>query len=286
VPARFPRWTDASVWLGMVVVVVLLGTACVSMRRRRVVSVAIVWWLLAFALVSQLIFPIGPYREARLAYSIVPGALCIAGLLLATLLRRPGLSRVTAGALIAVTAMTFVSTDVTRNQEWNSERTALEADLRRVPDAPIAHLNLAANLDFHDQPTDAEREFVQATTLGPTFHEPWITLAQFYERAGKASEARQAYERAAAVAPTLPFAPLALGIIDLNAGRFPEADRWLTTAERLDPRNALVQYNLAVLDTQRHRNADAIARLERLVRDDPTDRRAAEALAYLRGGPP
>jgi len=282
-PARLPTWFDPVVWLGGSAMICVVAVAGWFTLRRHPVAVALWWWIAGFLVVAQLLFPIGPYREVRLSYPLLPGLACAAALVVAAGFRARW-SAARAGAIITTAIALLVSgtTVVLRNRDWRSDLTAIEADVRARPETPIVHLNLGDQYEIANRTGDAEREFVRATEAGPSFHQTWYQLAGFYERHGREADAARAYERAALVAPSLPFAPLGLGILALNSGDLKGAALWLRRAEQLDADDSSVQYNLAVLDSHLGHNDAAIARLERLV-ETRGDKRAAEALAILRG---
>jgi len=283
-PARFPTWSDAEPWIGMVALAVLVGAAAWTCWRRDPYVLPLVWWLASFFVVSQLIVPAWTYREVRLAYPLLAGAaLGVAWLVVGAGWSRPR-ARAAALASLAAYAIVCSALVVTRNADWRSDLAVAEADVRRDPDRPSAQSKLGDMLDVNGRTQEAERAYQEAARLAPTSYQVWLQLAGFYERQNRLVEARRAYERAMVVDPTFADAFVGLALLDMRAERLDEARTLLLRAEHADPDDPFAQYNLAVLDEWAGKRADAISRLRRLIERHPDHRQAVEALATLTNG--
>jgi tetratricopeptide (TPR) repeat protein len=283
-PARFPTWSDAEPWIGMVALAVLVGAAAWTCWRRDPYVLPLVWWLASFLVVSQLIVPAWTYREVRLAYPLLAGAaLGVAWLVVGACWSRPH-ARAAALTSLAAYAIVCSALVVTRNADWRSDLAVAEADVRRDPERPSAQSKLGDMLDVNGRTQEAERAYQEAARLAPTSYQVWLQLAGFYERQNRLAEARQAYERATVVDPTFADAFVGLALLDMRAERLDEARALLLRAEQADPDDPFAQYNLAVLDEWAGKRADAIARLRRLVERHPDHRQGVEALATLTNG--
>lgn len=281
---RVPTWSDASTWLGLAVLVAIVGCAVLLALRRRPLAIAFGWWLFGFGVVAQLLVPLVDYRQTRFVYALVPALALAVGLGVPGLRRRP--ARVAWVSAIALAGCLAAATVVARNRDFGSLRTLLEADARARPDSPATLLRLA-NLDAEEgESARAEAELARVTELAPASSQAWADRAAFYERAGRLDQARAYYDRALELNPSHYVAAMHLGTLAMDAGDLRAAERLLNQARDVAPDNPFVEYNLAVLDSRRGDVRAAIARLEDTVRRHPGFRLAADGLALLKSDGP
>jgi TolB-like protein/Tfp pilus assembly protein PilF len=107
--------------------------------------------------------------------------------------------------------------------EWVAARRECDVARKIAPQTPYV-LNSAANLQMALGDWDAAIEFIEAALaadpLDPRISE---TIGQVYVRAGRNSDAEQAFRRLIAISPTYVFAHCELAIVLLDGGRAEEA---------------------------------------------------------------
>ncbi len=105
-------------------------------------------------------------------------------------------------------------------------------------------------------------------------------LAWLYQQKGDLAKARGMAEQAVAAAPRAPLIVDTLGWILLAQGETDKALTYLSAASRSAPKNADIQYHLAVAVNRLGRTADAQAMLEALLGSGTnfSDRAEAEKL--------
>jgi len=282
-----PRWSDPDVWVGMVLVMLIGIGAVVAARRRPLSSLATAWWLASFAIVSQLLVPIGTYMELRLAYPMI-GALAAAAASVAGLRwwTSSRLARIATRAVVAVAAVTAVALILTRNVESASDITLAEADVRHQPGDAGQLIELAGTYEGAGRSAEAEKLFIRATELAPASSQAWYELGAFHAAHGRRELGKRMYERALAANPSQTVVLLALATTAIDEGDLATAERLLTSAQQVDPDNPYVEYNLAVLDDTRRRPDAAMRRLEGIIARRPDFRRAVDGLAALKGAHP
>lgn len=281
-PTRAPAWSDLETWLGLLALVAVAAAAISLALRRHPCALGLVWWLAVFAVVGQLLVPLGTYREVRLAYTMIGGpAPLVAWLAARAVSTRPPLRRAALAAAV-IAASVAAGLVVTRNVDFRSDIVLVEADLRRSPDNLATLVRLGGLYERAGRLAEAQRALARATELAPDLAQAWYELALYHERYGNKATARDLYERALTRDPAHVPALVSLGVITMDADDLETAARHLEHAELLAPDDEFVGYNLAVLAERRGDLDGAIARLEDLVRRHPDYAMATRGLAALR----
>ena len=271
-PIALPTWADPVAWTGLVLFGGVGVSAIVLAGRRHPLAVAAGWFFFGFLIVGQVLTPIGAYREVRFAYELLGALGVVVGYLtVATFEGTPGYLRLVGVAVLSLVLLSAASLVSTRNRDFQSLRSLLEADLRYRPESAAAVSRLARLLDREGpaQQGRAEDLYRKAVTMAPWSAQAKEDLAEFLAARGRKAEAKRLWEDAVELKQS-PSAMLRLGNMALDEGDFSTAQRYLTQAERLTPGSSWVAYNLAVLDDKRGDHAGAIRRLEELLARDPT----------------
>ena len=124
-------WADGSVWLALLLNGGLLGWALWRIPRRSPVAFGILFYFITFAIVSNLLFPVGTNMAERFLFVPSVGACLVVALLLtqlaARLAGRPA-SQWALGAGVAVGCLALTATTVRRNPQWHDNYTLFTHD--------------------------------------------------------------------------------------------------------------------------------------------------------------
>jgi len=252
---------------GMAVAAAAGMLAVILWRRTRSGFFWLALTLVSWAVVSNLVVPIGTIFAERLLYLPSVG---VCGLLAATLdgpmaARRHPVGLLAAAALIA----TWSAQTGTRNPVWHDQLGFAEALVRGAPASTHAHHVLGttyavlgrddaalAELDHalaiypdnvgslynagvihrrHDRPAEALACFRRITEIAPGYVPAWMNIAAVTGAEGRFDEALDAAEHAVALRPDLALAHVARGVALHGLARSAEARAAFEEALRVDP---------------------------------------------------
>jgi Tfp pilus assembly protein PilF len=165
-------------------------------------------------------------------------------------------------ALLAVRARAQVGV-------WRDSATLFAHALSVDEGNPLAHVNLAVELDARGDANGAAAHLERALVLRPDMLTARIALGNNLVRRGRADEAIAQYRAAIASDPTSARALNNLGWLQLQLGRLDEAIDSLERALRIDPGLATAHNDLGMARARRGESAAARAHFERAVAADP-----------------
>lgn len=239
-PARLSAiWTEAEVpvearlvtWASVASALALsTGLVAAWLVRRRAPAIAFGAGFFALSILptANLLFPIGTVRAERLLYTPSFGIVLVLAAGLDLALARARIGRAYAplvGALVLAGATrTFV-----RNRDWHDDLTLAEATLVTAPRSALPWGLLA---DFHvarGELEPAAAALRRRIALQPSA-DAWVLLGDVERRAAHPAAAREAWERALALAPNRADALQNLSTLHMAEGRSREA---LPLLERL-----------------------------------------------------
>jgi tetratricopeptide (TPR) repeat protein len=189
-----------------------LPVALVWAWRRRAAPLffGLGFFAVSYALVSNLLTPIGVLVAERLLYLPSLGFCCAlawAWERLDARLRGPGGARVhpvTAAALALVLAL-YGARTIVRNQDWRDELTLFAASVESSPASAAAHYNYASTLyQKRNDPAGAVPHLERALEIRPKFLPAHLNLVMAYLQLARYDEARAAAERGLALFPGNP----------------------------------------------------------------------------------
>lgn len=162
---------------------------------------------------------------------------------------------------------------------------ALEQATRAVELSPLdaaCHRALAVALrrGADADPARRQEESLVALDLDPKDASNWYE----YWRAFGYNPGDPAVTRALELDPRLVGATIDLGVALCEAGRLPEAQRYLERALELSPHNSLAHYDLAMVLDREGRAREARESIEAALAEDPENPLLKEGLAILSGG--
>jgi tetratricopeptide (TPR) repeat protein len=134
-----------------------------------------------------------------------------------------------------------------------------KAGLALDPDSAHLHYDLGLAYKLKDDLTAAVPQFEQAAKLDPTLPDPAFTLGVIYMQQGRTDEAIARLRQATILAPQNGDAWSLLGSLLKDSGDGPAAADALRHAIALEPEQPSLHIQLAALDAQAGRSADAAA---------------------------
>jgi tetratricopeptide (TPR) repeat protein len=281
VPSVLPGWGDASTWLGAVFLVALVAALLRWAADAKVALLGAALWLCGFAVVSQLVVPIGAYSEVRLAYPLLAGfVLLLASGVMHLPLRRPIVLGVVLAMAIAVAALSVAAVRH-RNAEFRNDVVLLEADLRHRSESVGSMLRLGTAYRSVGRLGESERLLAEVARRAPESSQAWFQVALLRVAQRDVAGARGAYFRVLALEPKHTGALMNLGVIEMNAGNLGPAERHFASAAALSPDALLLTYNMALLDARLGRTDEALAKLRAVLEAQPDLARVEQVLEFL-----
>lgn len=183
--------------IGLVILAVLLRT------RERVVAFGLLWLLVAFLPVSNLIVPAGFVTAERTLFLPSVGVVMIAAALAARLLDDP--RSAARGALVVAAALLVVlgaARSVDRQRVWKDNDVFVEQLVKDAPDGYRAHFLRARQYWSHGKLREMELEYRRAIRLFPYDVGMVLAVADAYTRAGICKPAVDLFEWTYAVDPS------------------------------------------------------------------------------------
>lgn len=148
-------------------------------------------------------------------------------------------------------------------------------------DRPEAHLNLGL-LDIRlRQPTEAEAEYRTALRLGPAFVPAMVNIADLDRARGMDQQGAELLRKAMSIEPGNAAVRHSLGLLLVRQRNYAEALDELRRASELAPDNARYAYVYAIALNSTGAPAEAMALLERVHQQHPTDRDVLLALVSI-----
>jgi hypothetical protein len=181
--------------LGLIAWLVAIGSALALRKRAPKAAFAFLWFPAAFAVTSNVIFPMGTIMSERLMYLPSAGLCLLAGAIITWL---AGFGRVTGGAVAIVTSLAVFVGGLMyddRGRVWASDAHYHQVAAWMSPNSTKVHHNLgllrARNEDFEN----AARSFERSLAIYPPFSRSAYYLADVYAREGRSVDATRVWER-------------------------------------------------------------------------------------------
>jgi tetratricopeptide (TPR) repeat protein len=153
-----------------------------------------------------------------------------------------------------------------------------------APFHAAAHANLGSELAKSGQWEEARQHLEAAVRLDPSMAAPQANLGIVFAAEGNYQEAQRHFEESLRLDPAQPEAQNNMCGVLLQLGRPEEAAAHCTEALKMRPGYAKARINLARALALQGREAEAERELNLLLRDNPNDPSARQALLNLRNG--
>lgn len=268
--------------LAVCYLVVLAAAAFSILQRRRYpcVTLGIIWFLLAFAPMSNVLgFRNGPYCDSYIALASVGAAVAFAALLRA--LWPSGMTGTARLAALAVVTLVIASRVAAAFEAadwscaWNDPAVAYERSLCAFPQAFDAMTELAKLYEARQEYQKADELAAESIKLAPDRSGPYAVRAVVAEQQGRTHDAMKWVSIFLSYAPRSPWALTFEG--DLYANHLGQPERAEALYQRALvykpwPQDALrAAYELAFIQAKQGHRAEAIALWEELLTYHPDD---------------
>lgn len=256
---HFPALSGVCGILWMAVGAALFGKSILDRKSawRAPVLLGVLWWAGSFAVVGQLLFATGTYRDLRLLYPFMGSYALLLSALLTPWPRADLAKSVTptarqavspfsllAVALLMVTALVL---SIQRQVDYRSERALFEHDVRVQPSA-LAH-NVLGTIYIQEHLLDqALIQKQRAAVLAPNSTLALADLGGVYLELNQFSRADSVLKTALQLQPQNSSALVNLGLVRMRQNDFVGARASFAKAISANPDNLLPQLNLAVVE--------------------------------------
>lgn len=263
--------TQSHTGLGIIGALAILGASALIIRsffrQPSAWSFAAVWFAACFALVSNIVVPIGTIMAERLLYLPSLGFALLAAQLLLHLSTRK-----TWKLWCALLLLLYAGRTWTRNQDWRNNETLFAATVELYPNNVKALQGLGTALAARGAWNEAVSTYRRALAVYPKADEVYYHLGLVLWPLNRHSEALQAFQQTIALRPDYAEAHLNAGATYHKLGRLDKALASYLKAVELKPSYWPSWQNLA--DTYRELGhnteaASAYLHLLELVPDHP-----------------
>ena len=270
--------TDRGAIFGLLGILLLIALAVRFRRRYRLASYGFFVYLALLAPTSSFV-PIQDAVAERRLYLPMIGML----IMLAELLQRLPVQRRVLAATMAVALVLAGAFTYERNRVWTSDVALWQDTVRKSPQNPRAHFQLAYAYHFEANRCElALPEYAAVDRIaGPAYDKRYSLLidwAEAYECAGQVDEALAKLRQAATLEPGAHVYE-EIGTISAKHDRFDEALDAFAIAEKIDPNYALTYANRGALYEKMKQYLPAIENYKRALALDGSIQAAAAGLA-------
>ncbi len=274
-------WADPKAAASLIACLGILIAGIAGIRRKSPVAFGIFFFLLTFALSTNLILTISVTLGERLLFTPSLG-FCIAAVML---LARTGLFRRRAllAALIAATISLHAFITINRNTDWKNNVTLFTRDIAKVPNNArarifLGHEFLLAGENERDPGkkrallAQAVAEYRQGLAIYPRYSDTWYELGITYHTAGQTDKALEAYHKALAIDPKSIGTINNIGTIYFEKGDFATAAEYYQKALDINTNVALSCANFGAANHMLGNYSVALYWYEKALALNPKDR--------------
>jgi len=167
---------------------------------------------------------------------------------------------------------------ITRNADWKNEDTLWFATVKTSPSSPNIHNNMGDVYMRRGDLAKAEAEFKLSTQINPIYADGYHNLANVYRAQNKMDLALANYRKAAQLNPAIWQSYQNMGAIYWYAKDYGKALVNMRKAAKINPNDPVVLVNLAMVELQLSKTAEARESLNRVLAIDPANEKAKEML--------
>lgn len=223
------------------------------------------WFLGAFAITANVLFPIGVLFADRLAYLPSVAVCALLAFMIAQVSDRPIRRAVTAGV-----ALTFAALTISYGRVWHDNRSLFTYELATSPGSAWVHAGLGVELLEAGEDEPARTHFLEALRIYPGHMAAAHGVALVELSQGDEAEARVWLDRALAINPRYTPSLNTLGTLELGAGRVDDAGRLFVRALNVDNRDLDARVGVLAATLRRGNLAQATEMRDQLMALDPS----------------
>lgn len=188
------------------------------------------------------------------------------------------------GATDPVTSkiLSNLASTLRQSGETASSKRRYDEALERNPANPYAYLGLGIIAATEGRLGDAEGQYQIALQIAPKFSPAYLNLGALYSSSGRLQEALGAFDHGLAIDPFAPQTHYNRGVVLQKQSRMAEARAAYATAIELAPSFVAARINLGILEANRGHREEAVVQFREVLRYDPDNAKAADALRQLR----
>ena len=189
---------------GILIVLCTVFLALILRRRAPVASFGLLWFIVAYGPVSNVLVPTGIVTAERTLFLPSVGVVLVAAVALLWLrdeLERRG--RVMVAGLAGLLLVLGLGKSISRQRVWQSNDVLFDATVKDAPLSYRAHLLRGRNLALKKRLREAEAELRYAIRLFPYDAGATVDVAEAYRRSGLCEPAVPLYEWSFAIDSTL-----------------------------------------------------------------------------------
>lgn len=237
---------------GLLLAAVSLAATWRFVSQPDTVTLAMVWLVVCFAPIVNVLFPIGTILAERLTYTPSVGfALCLGWAIVAARNHLGSrLSRTLGLALLLVMGLRTAA----RCADWRDEMRLFQAVVESYPESARGHKGLARALRDAGQLAAAETHYRRAIEIYPRYDTAHYNLGILLHETARIEQALFHFEQACVLRPTFADAQLNRGVALFQLGRLAQALAATSRAVELRPDWVVARQNLndvqAALDRQ------------------------------------
>lgn len=270
---------DPRLWIALGVLAAAGGVLWELRRSTPAAAGGALFFLAAFSLTANLLFPIGTIRAERLLYLPSVGFCLVAGAGAAWALARNPRGAL---AVIAMVVLVFGARTWARNGEWHSDETLFAATLQASPRSAKVHHNLGALREEAHDWREAALWFRRALAIYPDYDDAAFGIGHSFDRRDMKAGAMRWYGRALEINPRHAMSHLNRGVILFNGGDLDAAGIAFRRGLETSPRHPRLLTGIGMIHLAEGRIEEAqrvfeIAR--NLAPEDPEPRRGLELAA-------
>ncbi len=194
-------WDDPRILLTVLACAAFVGLCVWAYRRSRVLFFGIMFYVITFSVVSNVILLIGTVLGERLLYFPSIGFCLVAAWVIVELARKlGGAHEARRRAVLATLALLLIGGNAARTvdrlQDWRSEVVLFTHDIQTVPRSAKANSNAGAMLAKIKEYERALTYLHRAVEINPLGYPiPYYTAALVYTTLGRDREAAEMYQR-------------------------------------------------------------------------------------------
>lgn len=222
------RWTDWQVILSACAYAAMIVVAILGLRKKRIYSYGILFYLITLSIVSNIVFPVGTNMSERFLYMPSLGwAIAVAGI--AGMWNEKIWKRVVPVIAIVLLALSVLT--VMRNRVWKSNYTLFLTDVKTAPNsakllAAAGGELMARKEDVPEGPLRQQRirqaldYLIRAQEIHPNYKMSYLLRGNAHYYLQEWDQAIAAYQRVLMWEPGNQEAVNNLGIAYRDAGRY------------------------------------------------------------------